>query len=59
MQAKIRAAQLQKVPYMAIVGDREIESASVNLRVRDGGEQLPIKVDALLERLGAEAHAPL
>lgn len=59
MQAKIRAAQLQKVPYMAIVGDREIESGSVNLRVRDGGEQLPIPVDALLERLGAEARPPI
>jgi threonyl-tRNA synthetase len=44
---------------MAIVGDREIESGSVNLRVRDGGEQLPIKVDALLERLGVEARPPI
>jgi len=58
MQAKIRAAQLQKVPYMAVIGDREIESGTVNLRVRDGGEQLPIRVEALLERLSAESHPP-
>ena len=58
MQAKIRAAQLQKVPYMAVIGDREIESGTVNLRIRDGGEQLPIRVEALLERLRAESQPP-
>ncbi len=58
MQAKIRAAQLQKVPYMAVIGDREIESGTVNLRVRDGGEQLPIRVEALLERLSGESRPP-
>ncbi|HET91087.1 MAG TPA: threonine--tRNA ligase [Chloroflexi bacterium] len=35
MRAKIRNAQLQKVPYMLIVGDREMESDQVNLRLRD------------------------
>jgi threonyl-tRNA synthetase len=36
MQAKIRNAQLQKVPYMLIIGDREMEAGQVNLRMRDG-----------------------
>ncbi len=36
MQAKIRAAQLQKVPYMLIIGDREVEASSVAVRLRDG-----------------------
>jgi threonyl-tRNA synthetase len=36
MQAKIRDAQLQKVPYMLVIGDREVESGSVALRLRDG-----------------------
>ena len=36
MRAKIRSAQLEKVPYMLIVGDREVESGGVNLRLRDG-----------------------
>jgi threonyl-tRNA synthetase len=34
MQAKIRDAQLQKVPYMLVVGDREAESGSVAVRLR-------------------------
>ena len=59
MQAKIRNAQLQKVPYMAIIGDREIEADSVNLRSREGGDQVPIKVSALLERLESESRPPL
>ncbi|MBW1976200.1 MAG: threonine--tRNA ligase, partial [Deltaproteobacteria bacterium] len=33
---KIREAQLQKVPYMVIVGDREVEAGSINPRRRDG-----------------------
>ena len=36
MNAKIRDAQLQKVPYMAVVGDREIEDGAVNVRLRTG-----------------------
>ncbi len=40
MNQKIRAAQLDKVPYMIIIGDKEIESATVSVRLRTG-EQLP------------------
>ena len=36
MQAKIRDAQLQKVPYMLIVGDREVENEAVAVRLRSG-----------------------
>ena len=36
MQAKIRDAQLEKIPYMLVVGDREMEAGQVNLRRRDG-----------------------
>jgi threonyl-tRNA synthetase len=36
MQAKIRDAQLQKIPYMLVIGDREVEAEQVNLRMRDG-----------------------
>ena len=36
MNAKIRQAQLQKVPYMFVVGDREVESDSVSVRIRSG-----------------------
>jgi threonyl-tRNA synthetase len=36
MQAKIRDAQVQKVPYMLVCGDREMDAGQVNLRLRDG-----------------------
>ncbi len=40
MNLKIRQAQLEKVPYMAIVGDREVADGTVSIRTR-AGEQLP------------------
>jgi threonyl-tRNA synthetase len=36
MSAKIRMAQLQKIPYMLVVGDREMQSGSVAVRLRSG-----------------------
>ncbi|MBP9691117.1 threonine--tRNA ligase [Candidatus Woesebacteria bacterium] len=36
MQKKIRNAQKQKIPYMLIIGDQEIEKKEVNVRSRDG-----------------------
>jgi threonyl-tRNA synthetase len=36
MQAKIREAQLQKVPYMLVIGDREVENGTVAVRLRNG-----------------------
>ena len=39
MNAKIRSAQLMKVPYMLVVGDREMEAGTVALRRRDGSRQ--------------------
>jgi threonyl-tRNA synthetase len=35
MQAKIRNAQMEKIPYMLIIGGREVESNSVSVRQRD------------------------
>jgi threonyl-tRNA synthetase len=39
MNAKIRQAQLFKVPYMLVVGDREMAEGTVSLRKRDGSRQ--------------------
>jgi threonyl-tRNA synthetase len=36
MNLKIREAQLEKVPYMLVVGDKEMASSSVSLRLRSG-----------------------
>ena len=39
MNAKIRAAQMMKVPYMLVVGENEQKAGTVSLRVRDGTQQ--------------------
>lgn len=45
LPAKIRAAQLEKVPYMLVVGDKEIENNQVAVRMRDGGQQEVMNVE--------------
>jgi threonyl-tRNA synthetase len=55
MQAKIRDAQLQKVPYMLITGDRDIAAGAVSVRTRSGEDLGAIEVDALIESLKAES----
>jgi threonyl-tRNA synthetase len=40
MNLKIREAQLEKVPYMLVIGDKEVSSATISVRLRTG-EQLP------------------
>jgi threonyl-tRNA synthetase len=55
MQNKIRVAQGQKVPYMVVLGDREIEARTASPRTR-GGEQQPAEGwEAFADRLAAEA----
>ena len=45
MNAKIRKAQKQKIPYMLIVGDAEVEAGAVALRMRDGEDKGAVPVD--------------
>jgi threonyl-tRNA synthetase len=54
MQAKIRDAQLKKVPYMLVVGDREAEARAAALRVRGGGDMGATPVADIVEKLGRE-----
>lgn len=54
MNAKIRDAQLRKVPYMLVVGDREAEAKSASLRVRGGGDVGAVPVADIAERLRKE-----
>ena len=44
MQHKIRQAQLEKVPYMLVVGDKEEASASLSLRLRSGEDRGQVSV---------------
>jgi threonyl-tRNA synthetase len=55
MGFKIREAQLQKVPYMLVVGDREIEAGAVGVRLRSGEDLGAISVEELVERISAES----
>src|SRR6185436_14010083 len=54
MQGKIRDAQLKKVPYMLVVGDREAEAKAAAVRVRGGGDLGAMQVAAIVERLRNE-----
>jgi threonyl-tRNA synthetase len=46
---KIREAQLQKVPYMLVVGDREMADRTVSVRSRAAGDQGPRPVEAFID----------
>ena len=52
MNAKIREHALQKVPFQLVVGDKEVESGQVNVRVR-GQEKAEgsVSVEAFVERV--------
>ena len=51
---KIREAQMKKVPYMLIVGEKEVESGTVSVRSRDNGEQGAMPVDEFIAKLQDE-----
>jgi threonyl-tRNA synthetase len=56
---KIRQAQLEKVPYMLVLGDREAADGLVAPRARAGGQLEPMSIERFLEILAAEARLPL
>jgi threonyl-tRNA synthetase len=49
---KIREAQLQKVPYMLVVGDKEVSAGAVSLRTRKLGDQGSVSREEFLKRIG-------
>jgi threonyl-tRNA synthetase len=57
MNAKIRDAQNQKIPYMLVVGDREQEQGMVALRLRSGENPGAMTIAALLERYQQDYQA--
>ena len=54
MNLKIRNAQMMKVPYMLVVGDREMEAGAVAVRQRDGEDLGAMPVADFVELLGEE-----
>ena len=57
MQAKIRDAQLQKVPYMLVAGDREAEAGEASVRLRSGEDLKARPIVEVIERMLAEEAA--
>ena len=51
---KIREAQMQKNPYMLVIGDREAESGAVAVRTRGGEDLGAMPLDAFIERITGE-----
>jgi threonyl-tRNA synthetase len=51
MNGKIRNAQLFKIPYMAVVGDQEMNAGTLSLRKRDGARQNDLAVEEFIATL--------
>ncbi|MCI8632086.1 MAG: threonine--tRNA ligase [Lachnospiraceae bacterium] len=51
---KIREAQLEKVPYMIIVGAKEEETQTIGIRLRDSGENLTMTLDEFIAKIKEE-----
>jgi threonyl-tRNA synthetase len=48
---KIREAQIQKVPYMLVVGDKEVEAGTVSMRTRKQGDQGSVPREEFVKRI--------
>ena len=51
---KIRSAQMEKIPYMLVIGDKEVESHTVAVRTREGKDLGAMEMDAFLEKIETE-----
>ena len=56
--AKIRNARLMRYPYIAVIGDKEVEGRTLSIRSRQEGELGPLALDAFADKLVAESIAP-
>ncbi len=56
MNAKIRSAQLQKIPYMLVIGDKEQEAGAVAVRLRSGQDLGAVPLDDLLARMAVDVR---
>ncbi|MEC8383553.1 MAG: threonine--tRNA ligase [Pseudomonadota bacterium] len=54
MQKKIRSAQVKKIPYMLVIGDKEVEQETISVRHRSGENLGTMHIDELIERIKQE-----
>ncbi len=57
MNLKIREAQLQKVPYMLVVGDKEAESDTASVRLRSGEDQGKLSLEEVKSMMASDIRA--
>ncbi len=57
MQKKIRNAQLQKVPFMVIAGDNDVEAGAVSFRYRDGHQENGVPIEEAIARVVAAVES--
>ena len=53
---KIREAQLEKVPYMLVIGAKEVEEGTVSVRSRENAENETVKLDDFVTRIKEEVE---
>ena len=58
LRYKIREAQMQKIPYMVVIGDREAESRTLSPRLRDGTEWKDMPLETFIEWVQEEGRIP-
>jgi len=58
MGAKIRRFSMQKLPYILVIGDKEVEDGGASLRARGNRDEGFVDADTLLARFTEEAKAP-
>ncbi len=56
---KIREAQMEKVPYMIIVGEKEVEEGNISIRLRDTGETISMSADEFVAKVVKETKERL
>ena len=54
LQAKIRLAQMEKVPYMLVIGDKEVSENTVSVRSQKGGNAGAIKIEEFVGKFEGE-----
>ncbi len=57
--AKIRRAQMEKIPYMVVVGEKDMAARVVSPRTREGTQQPATPIDDFARRLASEAKIPI
>ena len=56
---KIRQAQMEKVPYMFVLGKNEIENNTISLRARNGNKEDNVSIEKIIQMLNDEIKSSL